>query len=338
MRGWWGVFFKRSSLQIFAKRRNVVSLRSKWFLVNNTGNHRFSFFIGSTAAGSSRVRRLLVARVKRQDGAERPVIRAWARLGKKHFFCKKGHNQRMGKGVGSSLTSRRIFRPGELFFLFSSDTLKSAHAFKSYLSARLVGNLVISTWSRYFGAAFLGKGPRGFASIRDVTPNMTGVQTRNTRRMFFIKLASYLRGRIRQRMRVKVGGRRRNQVAGLGGRVFSVGLVMPGGVFGRTSRARRLGGKRSLKRILPNLGYQSRQVYGRSRPRCRFITLSSGTQGLPTRIAFPFRSAPSRFRFKHTLGLFRHLAEIRRLQDAADPALVGNSSSLLRPELVNLIR
>ena len=50
----------------------------------------------------------------------------------------------MGKGVGSSLTSRRVFRPGELVFLFSSNTFKSIHSFISYIKTRLNSNLIIS--------------------------------------------------------------------------------------------------------------------------------------------------------------------------------------------------
>jgi hypothetical protein len=220
----------------------------------------------------------------------------------------------MGKGVGSSLTSRRIFRPGELVFVFSSDVLKSAHVFTSYLGARLLGNLVVSTWSRYFGTSFLGKSQRGVALLRETRPSVTGTEFRNTRRMFFERVSALTRRRVRRRLRRKVGRRIRGITAGLGGRLFSVELVKLGGALGQPSRVRRPDPKKALRRALPALRLQSRRARGHRGLYCRFVTPSRLIRNRPARPVFPFRTAQAKFNFRVLLGLFGTLAHARDLR------------------------
>ena len=90
---------------------------------------------------------------------------AWAHFVKGIFFLQTSTTMG-GRHTKLLLTFWCIFRPCALFFLFSSGALRPAWALKPHIGAGLVGNLIVSTWFRYFGTAFLGRGPRGLILIR----------------------------------------------------------------------------------------------------------------------------------------------------------------------------
>jgi len=225
----------------------------------------------------------------------------------------------MGKGVGSSLTSRRVLRPGELVFVFSTNVLKSAQTFTSYIKARLAGNLVVSTWSKYFGTSFLGKSQQGFALIKETRPAVTGIEYRNTRRSFSKKISLYLRGRVRRRVKNKVVRRLKNVTSGLGSRLFSAELSKLGGTTTTPSRIKHDMIGRLLRRVLPSLRLQSRRVSSRSVQYCRFITTSAHLYKKPTRMSFPFRTPQSRVAFGELLDLFSVLVHARKAKNPECP-------------------
>ena len=92
------------------------------------GTSSFSRFVCRVMSCSPDFCRLLAAYAGRQDGRAVNNI-TWTRFVKGHFFL-QAPTTVGGKCAKSLLTSRYIFRPGALFFLFSSGTLGSAQTLK----------------------------------------------------------------------------------------------------------------------------------------------------------------------------------------------------------------
>lgn len=86
---------------------------------------------------TSKFRRFAVARLKRQNAKINTVTRFWVGFGRRVFFYRKGQNQRMGKGVGSYFSSRRLVS-GFMRILYLSMTHQfSIYHFKNYVRMRI---------------------------------------------------------------------------------------------------------------------------------------------------------------------------------------------------------
>ncbi len=104
----------------------------------------YSWWLGSSYARPSRVRRFFVARLKRISSDTSVINSAWVTRGSRIFIFKKGQNSRMGKGSGSYHSSRRQFVGGLLLARVSASTSHIINNITNYAKARWGRSLTIS--------------------------------------------------------------------------------------------------------------------------------------------------------------------------------------------------
>lgn len=92
--------------------------------------------VGKVRTMPNRVRRFLIARVKRLKHTDVVLKRCWVTVGVLFFLFNKGQNMRMGKGDGSFYSSYRYVLPSKPLFIVGSNSLNLQTHFRNYLAVR----------------------------------------------------------------------------------------------------------------------------------------------------------------------------------------------------------
>lgn len=92
--------------------------------------------IGKVRTMPNRVRRFLIARVKRLKHTDVVLKRCWVTIGVLFFIFNKGQNMRMGKGDGSFYSSYRYVLPSKPLLIVGSNSLTLQSHFRNYLAVR----------------------------------------------------------------------------------------------------------------------------------------------------------------------------------------------------------
>lgn len=96
----------------------------------------YLWWAGSSYARPSKVRRFLVARLKRISAETSTIEAAWVVRGSRIFLFKKGQNSRMGKGCGSFHSTRRQVSGRSLIARVSTSFSFVISNIDSYIRAR----------------------------------------------------------------------------------------------------------------------------------------------------------------------------------------------------------
>ena len=92
--------------------------------------------IGKVKTMPNRLRRFLIARVKRLKHTDIVLKKCWVTVGVLFFLFNKGQNMRMGKGDGSFYSSYRYVLPSKPLLIVGSNSLNLQTHFRNYLAVR----------------------------------------------------------------------------------------------------------------------------------------------------------------------------------------------------------